>query len=198
MGPCQQLELGRAKSKARGSSRAHTPRAGARKAGARRSLFCQSGPSVRPLLVPVTMYKGSIEGRQIKGHTGGAQRVHRRGEKFNKFGREPPLLPMLFMHMHIQSANAYCLHTYTQNLLGLGSKFTFYVHIVEVKSSTSLGGRPLSLPVSCCSCTCKVQMHIVHTQNLSGLGTFYVLSTTPLLPWLCCKVVPRDRLILGA
>ena len=37
------------------------------------------------LLEAVTRYKESIQGRQIKGHTGGA-RVHRRGEKFNKFG----------------------------------------------------------------------------------------------------------------
>ena len=37
------------------------------------------------LLEAVTRYKESIQGRQIKGHTGGA-RVHRWGEKFNKFG----------------------------------------------------------------------------------------------------------------
>ena len=39
----------------------------------------------QPLLEAVTRHKESIQGRQIKGHTGGA-RVHRRGEKFNKFG----------------------------------------------------------------------------------------------------------------
>ena len=39
----------------------------------------------QPLLEAVTRYKESIQGRQIKGHTGGA-RVHRGGEKFNKFG----------------------------------------------------------------------------------------------------------------
>ena len=37
------------------------------------------------LLEAVTRYKESIQGRQIKGHTGGA-RVHRWGEKFNEFG----------------------------------------------------------------------------------------------------------------
>ena len=39
----------------------------------------------QPLLEAVTRHKESIQGRQIKGHTGRA-RVHRWGEKFNKFG----------------------------------------------------------------------------------------------------------------
>ena len=53
-------------------------------------------------------------------------RVHRRGEKFNKFGREPPLpSPPRAVHAH---AECRCtLPTCTQNHSGLGSKVTFYV-----------------------------------------------------------------------